>query len=189
MKKSIGASLLVITLASVGLLAVTPAWPIKGMAPAPQTPIPAQVVPQTPRPTVPMTPRWNRESCGDVCTIRYSPGGVIDEFLEQAWQVKKDDIILKIDGDCISACTMAADKARPNVCVTPRAVFRFHRGYEIRTQGESRSITRFDPSSLYSRDIRSWVDRHGGFPGRDADDQSLLDMSFAQAKRYFRTCA
>ncbi len=126
---------------------------------------------------------WSRAVCGPVCTVRYSPGGVIDHFMAQVANLKRDRVTLRIDGPCISACTMAADKARPRVCITPRASFQFHNGYYC-PRGD-----RFRPAGFYSRDILAWVDTHGGFPGDDADDESLLTMNYGQARTFFKACA
>ena len=130
-------------------------------------------------------PAWSRKTCGRICTVTDSPGGFIVSFLKAAQRIKRDDITLRIDGTCASACTIAADKARPNVCLTPRALLRFHNGYGHDASG---NVTRFDPTALYSGDLAVWVDRNGGFPGVDAKDDELLDMDAPTGLTYFKGC-
>ncbi|BCM87886.1 hypothetical protein [Methylobacterium indicum] len=126
---------------------------------------------------------WSRAACGPVCTVRYNGGGVISHFMDQVENMKRDRVTLRIDGPCASACTMAADKARPRVCITKRALLQFHNGYYC-PRGD-----RFRPAGYYSRDILGWVDAHGGFPGADADDESVLEMNYGQARAFFKACA
>ncbi len=65
--------------------------------------------------------------CGDPCVVRFSPGGPNDIFTEAAKAVNDGGKkMVVIDGTCVSACTIFADKARPHVCVTENAVFAFH---------------------------------------------------------------
>jgi hypothetical protein len=137
-------------------------------------------------------PVWNRAACGSVCTVTYSPGGNVDEYLQQVESIKRDKITLKIDGPCISACTMTADHARTNVCVTPNASLQFHNGITVTSRGETViDRSRFDPSEYYSADINGWVADHGGFPGKDTSPEEMgkfLVMPFSEAKRFFKVC-
>jgi hypothetical protein len=87
-----------------------------------------------------------------------------------------------IDGDCASACVILADEARPRVCITERAVFWFHKGYN-RTVKPDDPNYRFDP--IQSPDITAWVMEHGGFP---ADDEHMLDMHADEAQWFWPMC-
>lgn len=134
-----------------------------------------------------LPPDWSRKSCGPVCTVERNDGGLIDAFRAKAHLLRRERVTLRIDGPCASACTMAADAARPFACVTKRAVMRFHQGYETVMNGLMRR--RFDPSHYYSRDIRGWVRSQGGFPGSTLEDETLLDMTFETARRFWKVCA
>jgi hypothetical protein len=126
------------------------------------------------------SPPWSRNQCPRECVVNYSGGGIIHDFKNAAMMVKRSGRSLRIAGDCISACTVAADKARPNVCITPAANFQFHNGYLGKT--------RFDMSDEYSRDIRRWIARKGGLPGKDVCDDTLLIMNNREARQFFPLC-
>lgn len=120
-----------------------------------------------------------------VYVVAGNPGGSVDGFIAAARRIKRGGGGLIIDGPCASACTLAADLARPNVCVTRRAVLQFHKWYRRDRHGV---VRRGDPSSEYSADIAGWVNSHGGFPGETVEDASTLDMSAAEAARFFPAC-
>lgn len=131
-------------------------------------------------------PLWSQADCPVACVVVSNPGGLVDAFRRAALQMKLEGRRLVIDGDCASACTMAADLARPRVCITKRAVLRFHRAYEYDAKG--RFLRRSDPSGYYSPDIVAWVKERGGFPGSTEKDNALLDMPFSEAKAMFPVC-
>lgn len=125
---------------------------------------------------------------GDVCVIRYNPGGQIDLFVAAAEAVRtqaRRQVV--IDGPCLSACAIFADIARANVCVTQRAAFGFHKARLYAVQRaiggarQYREVRREDP--WHSPDIAGWVRRNGGFP-----DEGYLMMSSRQASQFWRTC-
>jgi hypothetical protein len=99
-------------------------------------------------------------SCGKPCIITFSKGGKLDDFAKAAISLKEDDMVV-IDGVCISACALFADVARPQVCVTPKAVFVFHAGYDHGLTRRDGSPLRIDPP--HSLDIRRYVYELGGF--------------------------
>ena len=95
--------------------------------------------------------------------------------------------LVVIDGPCISACVIFADRARSKVCVTRRARFGFHKARDVAV-APLRSgamlyveLGRSDPP--HSRDISHWVKRHGGFPS-----EGLLVMSARQATQIWQSC-
>jgi hypothetical protein len=132
-------------------------------------------------------PPWTAKQCPIACRVRYSPGGWIDDFKKSALQLKADGRTLIIDGQCISACTVAADLARPNVCITPRASFRFHRTYAW-DMATLCFLGRDDAYEDYSADIGGWIRAHGGFPGKTLHDDALLDMNAKEAAAFFPVC-
>lgn len=174
-----------------GLLAFILGFMLVWLSPARATEL--APAPVTPRDAL-FHPHWDRAHCGSVCTISFSPGGVIKEYLDQVRTIKRDHVTLRIDGPCISACTMVADKARSNVCITPNATLQFHQGIAEYGDPETHTVVRkerFDPSEYYSADINGWVAAHGGFPGKDTSPEemrALLVMSFDEAKHFFKVC-
>ena len=127
------------------------------------------------------------ESCKKVCLIRYSPGGLIERFKADALRLRAQGRLMVIDGECISACTVAADRARPNACITPRATLHFHKQYVWDVKGCF--IHRSDMYHDYSAEFAAWVRGKGGFPGDDLQDNALLKMSNAEASAFFPRCA
>ena len=66
-----------------------------------------------------------------IMIIDFDGGGRVQEYLERAAHVLQYDIPVQITGDCFSACTIFADRARQNVCVTPDARMYFHAGMYV----------------------------------------------------------
>ncbi len=115
-------------------------------------------------------------NCEEPCIVRYNGGGYLAAFREAAHMVQggaRKSVI--IDGECISACALFADLARPHVCITEHAVFKFHKAVFLPTQ------TRFDPD--HSTDIARWVNKHGGFPR-----EGFLEMRISEARRFWPVC-
>ena len=131
---------------------------------------------------------------GEGTTISSSKGGEVELFARAAEEVRKKAWEITIDGPCMSACAIFADKARPNVCVTENASFGFHKiiitGELVRTpmpsnmkfRGRSRSfVIKEDP--VLSADIAAWVAAHGGFPTK-----GMLTMNAATANAFWPMC-
>lgn len=109
-------------------------------------------------------------ACGDPCWINSNPGGVIGNYEALARLVLATNRRVIINGDCASACTVFADKARPMVQITITSRFQFHR-----------SQTEHDLP--LSPDVADWVNAHGGFPSNASGD--LTTMVFADAKAFW----
>lgn len=109
--------------------------------------------------------------CSRPCIIHASEGGTVGRFLNAAEELKAEHALAIIDGWCASACTVFADKARPNVCITRRAVFLFHQATDDFTSKHE------DPSRFYSPGIVAWVRAHGGFPTEGALQMHVRDAT------------
>jgi hypothetical protein len=114
-------------------------------------------------------------------------------FEDAAEEVRKNNRMIKIDGPCASACAVFADFARPNVCVTDRAVFAFHKQTNTATFRTALTMNGIPLSYRYaeaqsmsdppaSADIAAWVATRGGFPIED-DYRRMLKMYAAEAVR------
>jgi len=120
--------------------------------------------------------------CEDTrCTIRRNVGGLLITFANAAKEALNEDKLLVIDGECSSACAILADKARPNVCITRRAVFRFHKA-SITGRVRGRIITKYS-NPPQSSDIDLWVKSQGGYP-----DRRFLRMYATQAVKFWPMC-
>lgn len=93
-------------------------------------------------------------------------GGFIDVYIAAAKDVLETDRVLVINGDCLSACTIAASYVRSNggkVCVTRRAYFKYHQGSIATTDENGQTQIKYvSIRDQYSPDIRAWVDERAG---------------------------
>jgi dienelactone hydrolase len=90
--------------------------------------------------------------CGDPCVISGSNGGRIVDFRAAAAAIRsgaRKSVV--IDGYCASGCMTLAALARSKVCITPRAVFAYHK-------------TNFNRPIPLTSDLDRWVVRNGGYP-------------------------
>ena len=90
-------------------------------------------------------------NCGNPCTIVRNTGGRIIDFEDAGNAIRAGRQRLVIDGYCASACMVMADRARPRACITPSAVFGYHK-------------TNFGRPIPLHADLNGWIMRHGGFP-------------------------
>jgi hypothetical protein len=121
---------------------------------------------------------------GEPCRITFSGGGEVTSFLRAAREVSQSGKLVIIDGPCYSACAMFADRARDSVCITSRAKFGFHQGYELGQIGDSKYyllLRRFEPE--HSSDIARWIKSNGGYPAK-----GMLTMSYRAASKVWRRC-
>ncbi|MEO8669431.1 MAG: hypothetical protein ABI399_13000 [Bauldia sp.] len=125
-------------------------------------------------------------ACGEPCVISRNLGGIASEYEAAAHAVlggARKQII--ISGTCASACALFADKVRNVVCVTPRAVFYFHKATLWSAGPGSEVIRRFAPQQ--SPDIQAWVMARGGYPAGDRL-RDMLAMPAAESHKFFRQC-
>ncbi len=127
-------------------------------------------------------------------TVTSNTGGTVSTFVAAAEEVLSTGRRVRIDGRCDSACALFADLARPNVCITKKAVFGFHQMTRVITftSGETmrgiplttrvRSVEIREPPHA-SPDIKAWVEKRGGFPM-----EGVLYMNAAEASAFWPTC-
>ena len=119
------------------------------------------------------------------CVVTYNGGGGLGVFTHAAELIRKERRWVVIDGRCISACTILADKARDRVCITHRATLEFHSG-RVTILGII-PLPHTDVYALpYSPPIVRWINGKGGMPS--ADTGELLVMNYREASRFWPTC-
>jgi hypothetical protein len=101
--------------------------------------------------------------------ILASPGGEAGSYLKLFEELNRSGERVVIDGPCFSACTLVLT-AIPldRVCATRQAVFAFHAPQLVDQQGRryaAPEATRLVAAS-YPREIRGWIERHGGLTAR-----------------------
>lgn len=111
--------------------------------------------------------------CSDPCVISGSNGGRIVDFRAAAEAIRggaRKSVV--IDGYCASACMTLAALARSKVCITPRAVFAYHK-------------TNFNRPIPLTSDVDRWISRNGGYPEFGATP-AVLPNQVAQS--FWRQC-
>jgi hypothetical protein len=116
--------------------------------------------------------------CGNPCLIKENYGGFEFMFIDAAKETVEKRLPIIIDGECASGCAVFADAARPNVCITPRAFFEFHRA---RITLRTRVI--YKGPQTQSKDVDDWVKRNGGYPKK-----TMTTMPFTEAKKFWPIC-
>jgi hypothetical protein len=109
------------------------------------------------------------------CVINHNNGGYAFLFLWAALTAKRNKRLLVINGDCLSACTILADNARPYVQITQKARFWFHQGTSP-LNGKKSNLG----APLYSADILQWIHQNGGLP-----EAGWLEMSNDKARKFW----
>jgi len=124
--------------------------------------------------------------CSTPCIVGYSPGGYTAVFQAagDAFRAGSHDAMI-INGPCYSACTMAADRAWPNVCTTKHALFGYHqarlpRFIERLLGGEPIFI---DAMDYYSERVRPLLTKKGGLP-----KYGLLYLSPQDVRAFIPPC-
>ncbi len=84
-------------------------------------------------------------------------GGLVDKFAYAAARYRKEHRRVVIDGSCRSACWLALSVQ--DVCVTPRAVVKFHYAYEFGTYRRRYDITN-QMLSVIPTSVRIAIDGH-----------------------------
>lgn len=97
-------------------------------------------------------------------TIRYSPGGYIDEFAHRFQRIAARGEPVYVVGGCNSACTLVMSYVPASrVCFGPRGYLGFHMAYTIqgRRRVPSPAITQ-QMVNTYPAPIRAWIEARGG---------------------------
>jgi hypothetical protein len=120
------------------------------------------------------------------CVIKEDNGGYIRQFEELADRIKATRWIIKVDGECYSACTLLMDRARPYVCITSNARLFIHKGSKPPMDpwpgDPNPQPVRFDVE--YSDDLDAWISDNGGQPGKGG----WLYMDYLEAKNFWPNC-
>ena len=113
--------------------------------------------------------------------IQNDNGGVVEDYERRVGRA------YVIDGPCKSACTIYM--ASPNLCVTPRAEFWFHRAFDGYYISGQPVVVRNNPAltremiGYYPPNVQWWVAQHGGLTGK------WLVLKGREMLRMFRRCS
>ncbi len=113
-------------------------------------------------------------------------GGEVSSYVRKFREVRDSGQRVVIDGPCLSACTLLTGIIpRDRICVTGRAMLGFHAASYYDDTSRSLVPTREGSRlvmQLYPREIRSWIDRHGGLTPR------LITLRGRELEALYRTC-
>lgn len=112
-------------------------------------------------------------------------GGQIGEYMEYFARVSRSGETVKIDGDCLSACTLVLTFIPKNrVCVTEKARLGFHAAWRPNENGRP-VISAFASAvlwGLYQTPIRKWITKNGGLTGK------MIYLKGAELTRIAQRC-
>jgi hypothetical protein len=122
---------------------------------------------------------------GDVCVVADNMGGDLLNYLMAAREALKEHKQIVIDGWCVSACSIVADRIRSHVCITSNARFGFHKTWALvlRSDGPAYSKPGFHKSWTYTPALQRWINKKGGEPVN-----GLLVMSSDEAAAFWPRC-
>ena len=97
-------------------------------------------------------------------------GGRIGTYIEKYASVATSNETVRIDGPCLSACTIALGLRLSQLCVTPKAVLGFHAAYDMYASldnpNKSVQVTNHEATDLllstYPTAVKRWIQTHGG---------------------------
>ncbi len=124
--------------------------------------------------------------CTDkVCVVGDNMGGDLANYLGAAREALREHTQIVINGWCVSACSLVADKVRPHVCITSNAQFGFHKTWDlvIRRDGEEFYAPGRHNKLIYTRALQRWIEKKGGEPRT-----GLLTMSNEEAGAFWPRC-
>jgi hypothetical protein len=106
-----------------------------------------------------------------------SPGGYVEDFLAVREILRKQNLTLKIVGECDSACTLFTDL--PKACVYPTTKLGFHKPFYIE-DGKKVFNDAYNAEFFkkYPKKIRRWLTAHGGLQADLVylEGKQLLDL-------------
>ena len=113
-------------------------------------------------------------------TIYRDNGGKLGNYYMDFIAASKTDQRVRLDGDCVSACTMILGLG-DRVCATPHARLGFHKVREA----DGRTISTGGTAMLramYPSSVQAWFDTHV------TDDPNPVYMTSAEVSHYVRSC-
>ena len=118
--------------------------------------------------------------------IYHDRGGQIGTYLAKYLKLRKTGEPVKIDGDCLSACTLALGiLPPPQVCMTDRARLGFHAAWEPDENGTpvTSSIGTEALWMFYKQSkVHRWITKNGGLTSK------MIYLKGKDAYRYVQPC-
>lgn len=112
--------------------------------------------------------------------ISYDNGGNLVKYAQKVSRARVDNVQVKFNGRCASACTLYLSLSPSQTCITRGAKFLFHRAYGARSDVNAWG-TRYMVEK-YPQWVRSWISQNGGLTHQP------LEMSYSYASKHLRKC-
>ncbi len=123
-----------------------------------------------------------------VVVVQEDLGGEVRSFASRVADYRRHHVVVRIMGECASACTMVTAVDDRRLCVGPNAKLEFHQAYHpdpfdpnstsIRAEDGTQTLLRHYPPKL-----RAWIDRMGGLT------KDLITLAGPELRSIFRPCS
>ena len=123
---------------------------------------------------------FNMVAKNNVLIIRHDAGGVLGVYARNSIEIRNNNINVRFEGNCESACTLYLSLPRDTLCVAPNATFGFHLPY-----GRSAKNNQIAAEYLlvkYPAWVRNWIKNQGGL------NEDIIVMKFDFARKHLPLC-
>jgi len=133
--------------------------------------------------------------------IKNDGGGELNKYIQSFAALKNENIAVKVDGMCASACTLVSSEIFSlDWCVTPNAVLGIHHPFALDQGGE---IVYSVPAAVqsykiwsevfyqkYPQWLRKFIDDKGGAPDvyNGAETSDILEVPFDELSKHVGVC-
>lgn len=125
-----------------------------------------------------------------VVIVHQDFGGRLYDYQARVDEYRGRKVMVRIEGDCASACTLLTALPRQHVCVGPEARLAFHQAYDPASPGDPQpeDIDNRDEAGTalfmraYPKRLRAWLVERGGLTSH------LLVLQGDVLRSMFRIC-
>jgi hypothetical protein len=113
-------------------------------------------------------------------SISNNKGGVILNYMTKLHQYRKNNVLVKFNGRCDSACTLYLSLPREQTCISRKASFRFH--LPMHPSPKTARAAHGFMLRQYPEWVRTWIEQQGGLT------RKLKTMNYTYASRFIPPC-
>jgi hypothetical protein len=132
-------------------------------------------------------------------TVKNDGGGGVDDFESAIAYMVANNMQVRVDGYCASACTLLLAHKDLTICVTSNAVFMFHQPYASKDDEVSFKVThvvgaeqiwKLQFFKAYPDWVQAAINANGGVPSvyTTGSTQDTFDMDIEKLVRYMNVC-
>jgi cell division protein FtsW (lipid II flippase) len=112
-------------------------------------------------------------------TVSNDRGGVVVVYALKVAKLRQSGEPVRITGPCLSACTLYLSLGK-QVCITPRALFKFHAPYGASSIGNRNAKNYL--MQRYPAWVRGWIYGHGGLSAQ------IITINYDYANKHIKEC-